>query len=565
MDTQICKIACPECQKSLKVKLAADGKVIQCPGCKKPFRFRAPRNTPKPTAPSQDFDFGNLKPDLSDTSLFDDLPVSVTGPINPGSVNRVHNAEPTSRLAAAPGPSLESSKFTPPTSIKNAFAGQNGSLSSDQVERLKDSITEQLSSKLPKHRVGLLYRFSMLVTACFMLILPLAYCGLILASGYALYYYTSHIIPSSMPHLPRGRAVIFGFAILIAPIIAGCAVILFMIKPVFLAVMIPRDSRQRSLKREGEPLLFHLVDKICEAARAPKPNRINVDCNVNASAGYGSGLRSLFSNDLTLTIGAPLITGLTTQQFAGILAHEFGHFAQGGGMRTSYIVRSVNAWFAKVVYQRDAIDTALDEIIEESESIFGLVLMFAKLFVIITRAIMWCFMMAAHAGSCFLMRQMEFDADRYEVELCGSENFQETCESLRILSASESKSMMGLIQLVHQGVLIDNIPYLIEQVRNGLTTNERDLVLQSLRTQNTGFFDSHPADAARIKAAKSVNLPGIFDFRIPARNFLQHYDSLCKNVTQDFYRNQLDRMINPAELKSTHQYVPKVQAIKMEV
>jgi Zn-dependent protease with chaperone function len=36
---------------------------------------------------------------------------------------------------------------------------------------------------------------------------------------------------------------------------------------------------------------------------------------------------------LVLVIGLPLAAGMSMRQVAGVLAHEFGHFAQGAGMR----------------------------------------------------------------------------------------------------------------------------------------------------------------------------------------------------------------------------------------
>ena len=83
-----------------------------------------------------------------------------------------------------------------------------------------------------------------------------------------------------------------------------------------------------------------------------------MDCLVNASAGFGRDA-GLFGQNLVLTIGLPLVAGLTARQFAGVLAHEFGHFSQGAGMRLSYVVRSVNAWFARVVFERDGWDESL--------------------------------------------------------------------------------------------------------------------------------------------------------------------------------------------------------------
>ena len=85
-----------------------------------------------------------------------------------------------------------------------------------------------------------------------------------------------------------------------------------------------------------------------------------MDCAVNASAGFMHGPFSVFRRDLVLTIGLPLVAGLSAREFAGVLAHEFGHFAQGGGLRLTGIVRGVNAWFGRVVYERDEWDVKLE-------------------------------------------------------------------------------------------------------------------------------------------------------------------------------------------------------------
>ena len=79
------------------------------------------------------------------------------------------------------------------------------------------------------------------------------------------------------------------------------------------------------------------------------PSRIDVDTEVNASAHLRRGLKSVPGRDLVLTVGLPLAGGLSLPQLAGVLAHEFGHFAQGTGMAATYMIRTVNAWFARVV------------------------------------------------------------------------------------------------------------------------------------------------------------------------------------------------------------------------
>ena len=41
----------------------------------------------------------------------------------------------------------------------------------------------------------------------------------------------------------------------------------------------------------------------------------------------------------------------------------------------------------------------------------------------------------------------------------------------------------------------------------------------------------------------------------PAAELYAHYDGLCKNVTQDFYRNALGRLVDPADLKPVESHM----------
>src|SRR5699024_4661377 len=115
------------------------------------------------------------------------------------------------------------------------------------------------------------------------------------------------------------------------------------------------------------PQLFALIGWICRSLNAPIPSRIDVDCELNASAGFRGGWRSLFGNDIVLTIGLPLVAGLNLSQLTGVIAHEYGHFSQGTAMRANYVIRRINLWFHRVVYERDAWDVSLVAASEDSD------------------------------------------------------------------------------------------------------------------------------------------------------------------------------------------------------
>lgn len=422
--------------------------------------------------------------------------------------------------------------------------------------KLEDEIQKQLAQSIKLHRPSFTYRLGLVFASLVMLAMPLAYTVLVAATAWLVYYYTFHVFPGAISGigLRGGRAMIFVMIALVAPIVAGVTVVIFMFKPIFFSLVDFRPNRTRSLTREGEPLLFELVDRICDPIKAPRPHKIQVNSEVNASASYGVGLKAIFRRELVLTIGVPLVSGLSTRQFAGILAHEFGHFSQGAGMRAQMIIGSINLWFAKVVYARDGLDEMLDEAIEDSESAFGLVLMLAKVCVVCVRGILWCFMFAAHMVSSVFSRQMEFDADRYEIALVGSDVFKETGRDLQLLGASYGKALNNLVVLLNKAVLIDNLPRLVILSRQQMSSVEVAKVDKSLAEEKTGLFDSHPCTRQRSEVAERLAVGGVFTIDRPAPELFRHYDSLCKNVTQDFYRNVIGRMVDPNELKPTDNY-----------
>lgn len=181
------------------------------------------------------------------------------------------------------------------------------------------------------NRTGVLYRAGLTLVAFAMVLLPIVYLALIGLAAWGVYYHLTH----NTWMLQNGS--LFRTIAYAAPAVAGFILVFFMIKPFFAA----RESAPESvtLDPEKEALLFAFVQKICDLVGAPMPSRLDVDCEVNASA----SLRRMWSRDLVLTIGLPLAAGLDMRQFAGVLAHEFGHFAQGAGMRLTYMIRSINA------------------------------------------------------------------------------------------------------------------------------------------------------------------------------------------------------------------------------
>ena len=145
----------------------------------------------------------------------------------------------------------------------------------------------------------------------------------------------------------------------------------------------------------------------------------------------------MFGNDLVLTIGLPLVANLSAAEFGGVVAHEFGHFTQSLGMRLSYIIRSVNFWFMRVIYESDAWDEALEQWAQEIEDgRVAIIVWTAQIGVVFARLILRILMYIGLLIGGFMLRQMEYDADAWEVKLAGSETFERTQRKLATLSAA---------------------------------------------------------------------------------------------------------------------------------
>lgn len=391
-------------------------------------------------------------------------------------------------------------------------------------------VLQSFRGDFPPVRRTAAYRASALVIAAATLLLPTLYLALVATVAYLLFLHAT----TSLTAVAAMRSWVALVFLYVGPLVAGAVLLFFMVKPLF--ARRSRARRLRTLEFGQEPLLFAVVTRVAQAVGAPEPKRIDVDCRVNASAGFGSGLGVLVGGDLVLTVGLPLAAGLSVQQFAGVIAHELGHFSQGAGMRLSYVIRSVNGWLARVVYERDDWDEALARG-RESGGWLAVALLLATLCVWLTRGVLWVLMVAGHALSGFLLRQMEYDADRYEARLAGTAAFEETSRRLlRLDLADDAAHGLAFAAWARSGRLPDDLSVLVTAVADSIPSGEFDRVKRQALEVETGFFDTHPALTDRLASARREAAPGVFHLDGPATLLFKDFAGLSRAVTRDFYR-----------------------------
>lgn len=399
------------------------------------------------------------------------------------------------------------------------------------------------------------YKFVLGIVAFAMVLLPLIYLAVVGAAGYFTWLdFQVNLLPLFSKADAEGGEIILHFMVALV----GALVVLFLIKPLF--VRVRNDFTPITLSRTDEPELFAFVNTLCGQVGAPPPVRIDIDCQVNASA----GLKSLVNNDLVLTIGLPLAAGLNMRQFAGVLAHEFGHFAQRGGMGLTQIIRIVNNWLARVVYQRDMWDYRLEQICKNWDFRIAIVVYIARLCIWLVRRVCWVLLHAGHLISCAMARQMEYDADAYEAKVAGSKVFAKTSRQFNVFGASGQIAFNEIGDSWQNGRLADNYPRYVVERSKDLPTETKDHIEFISTQRKTGFFDTHPADTDRIVAAEALGEPGVFRYEGEAAELFSDFDALCVKATRYLYEKDIGLKITDDNLVSTDETMAEARAQREE-
>lgn len=403
------------------------------------------------------------------------------------------------------------------------------------------SILTALQPIANRPRTSFLYTLNLFVVTFAMILLPLIYFALIGLVAYGIYYHADqHVGWLTGTGRRSGRGMLGAAIIYIVPIIVGCVVVFFMIKPIFAGR--PKRAQPLALNPSDNPLLFAFIERICEVVGAPSPKRIDLNCELNASAGFRRGFLSMFGNDLVLTLGLPLVANLSAAEFAGVIAHEFGHFTQSVGMRLTYVIRSINFWFMRVVYERDSWDERLEDWATEVEDgRVAIVLWTAQLGVWFARLILRILMYIGWLIGGIMLRQMEYDADAWEIKLAGSETFERTQRKLATLGAAMEK-MYGEIHSQWQKtqLLPDNLSELLRQNHESLSPATLQKIEDASGLERTGLFDSHPSLADRIRAARQAQEAGVFHDERPAASLFSSFDHPARFVTLLHYTDDLE-------------------------
>ena len=209
-------------------------------------------------------------------------------------------------------------------------------------------------------------------------------------------------------------------------------------------------------------------------------------------------------------------------------------------------------WFLRVVYERDVWDQWLATSAGSLDFRLAWVLYLAMLAVWVTRQVLWLLMWFGFLISGGLLRQMEFDADRYEARLAGSDTFAETARQLMVLNVAMQEAQGDLGDYYRDGKLGDDVPALVVSNMRRMPTDVHKKIDEVIADSKTGLFDTHPADKDRIANAAAEQAEGVFRLELPAAVLFDDFEAQSKSSTWEWYRsifgNELRReVLHPVE------------------
>ena len=398
-----------------------------------------------------------------------------------------------------------------------------------------------VGKRFPPVTISTPYRLELALGALVTSLFPLAYGALISLVAWGVYSLvsTSGLVRGTAPSI---------YSRLSMPVILllGCCLILSLLKP--LVARPGRTVEPHFLDSDKEPLLFAFVKELGSAGGMPEPSGIAVDCSVNSCSIFAGGIAGIFRSGLTLVVGLPLVAGLRLDQFAVVLAHELGHAAQATATWPGRFIWTVSAWFSRVACEPDQFDERLLTRLETAGMGAQPALRLVQWLVQPGRGLLRLLMWVETVASSVFLRHMEREADRYQVRVTGTDAFVSTLQEVNLLAVAAQGAVVKLSHLWREGRLVDNYPGLIASLRGRYSDGFVGRLLAGLERRRAGIFNAHPSDRDRMALARGERARGILSTDLPATVLFADYNTLCREVTLEFYDYELRLPRNSCQL-----------------
>ncbi len=310
-----------------------------------------------------------------------------------------------------------------------------------------------------------------------------------------------------------------------------------------------------------EPELVSFLHKLADEVGAPKPHRIFITPEVNAAVFYDLTLLNLiFPSRKNLIIGLGLVNVLNLGELKAVLAHEFGHFAQGTMVvgRWVYIAQQI---IAHMVATRDWLDKIV-RFISRFDIRVAWIGWLLALIIWSIRSLMDTLFSLVVMAERALSREMEFNADLVAVSVTGSDALVNALSKLQAadhawqtaldIAGSEAASGKGIDDLFKvQNITIDEMRRVLNDQEYGAVPPapegiepEAHRVFEEQTARPPQMWSTHPENQDREENAKQTYIAMAIDER-SAWNVFSDPQAIRQAISGAFYKQSSEDTMQP--------------------
>lgn len=400
------------------------------------------------------------------------------------------------------------------------------------------SLKIALPEKIKLFKSSFLYKCAGLLSSLVILSLPLVYGSLVLVAAIlvSVHIKSNSSLLTNLPDLndASNYVLLIQWRVLLffTPIVCGILLVIFMLKPFFKGGC---KTSKMSLSTEKEAALYAYIRRLCKLLNATEPATIEVECNTNAMAGFLNGWRGFFTGRLVLSIGLPLVRGLTISQLTGVLIHEIGHFRQTFGMKLSFLATYILAWFKFQVYSRDHFDSTLVDL-SKSYGNVAVISLAAMLLTNLTRAILWGFYQVGSFVGNLSSRQLEYGADSVSIAMLGTRQFKDLMFQTCVLSDAEATARYALGKIWDQGGYCINIPDLIVAIGERFSDEYVSQLSERIDNEKPTLSSYHLTAKQRFDHANKPSMEAQLIDNRQATILFSDFNRLSESITKQYYK-----------------------------
>ncbi len=398
-------------------------------------------------------------------------------------------------------------------------------------------LVAHMSAEMKPVRPSTAYIGAMLLAMTTALLALAIYLAVVLAVGWGIYAWIISIKSQLSALPPRSLLPLLLIALQAVGVLMSLAILIALVKP----IMLPKQEEQEpvELTEFSQPMLHSYVAALAKKLGAPRPARIFTDSSVNAYAAPRPVLFGLLGIRYDLCVGMALFEGLTAREVTGIIAHELGHFGQGGAVRISLVSRAIAYWLWKIAYVRDIFDYQLWRLTQAQDGYISFIASITLLLSEIVRLLPAALVHMVAAGDSLLARQMEHDADKYETRVAGSAASEHITTRLLELEMAQGTAFGRTSLWLAKGrVPNDMIKVLVRSARQLAPEQLTKRVKLGVGARSS-VFASHPTGRERIDRARAENEPGICTLDAPGTALLMSPHLVSEEVTRQLVREKL--------------------------